>query len=83
MLADRKTRRDKLIFEAQIPGNMERLSELGADQLTEKIMMVNRAKEFEELTSEQQILSQGLRDELRRRAEVAEANRRSRRRGWN
>jgi hypothetical protein len=74
MLADRRTRRDKRIFEAQIPGGMKGLSELNEDQLREKIMLVNRAREFAELTPEQLEREQGLREELRRRAQSVEAN---------
>jgi hypothetical protein len=67
---DRRCRRDKLILEAQIPGGMKGLSELSNEQLREKIMLVNRAREFMELASDQLEREQGLREELRRRVET-------------
>jgi hypothetical protein len=53
MQTDRKSRRDKLIFRAQNPGGQLELSKIESSELREKIMLVNRAREFAGLTTEQ------------------------------
>jgi NADH:ubiquinone oxidoreductase subunit len=70
MRTDRRSKRDKLIFQAQIPGGQLELSKLSNQELREKIMLVNRARAFSELTVAQAEREMGLREELRKRAEA-------------
>jgi hypothetical protein len=79
MRTDIRPRRDKLIFQAQIPGGQLELSKLEDSELRKKIMLVNRAREFADLSAEQAEREFGLREELRKRAETMEANDRPRR----
>jgi NADH:ubiquinone oxidoreductase subunit len=69
MRTDRRSRRDKLIFQAQIPEGQLGLSKLSNQDLREKITLVNRAREFFELTAAQAEREMGLREELRKRVE--------------